>query len=96
MFWIDGHIVMGYNASDGQISQVYDGNNEGLSWFAGITVLNGEIYVSEFDRHVIHKLSWNGSGFDKMKLLDRQIKNLIGDGGGIMRQLLFQLEMNLH
>jgi len=65
VFWIDGHIVMGYNASDGQISEIYDGNNEGLSWFAGITVLNGEIYVSEFDRNVIHKFSWNGSGFDR-------------------------------
>ncbi|MDB0022944.1 T9SS type A sorting domain-containing protein, partial [Flavobacteriaceae bacterium] len=65
VFWVDGHIIMGYNASDGQISEVFDGNSEGLSWFGGITVLNGEIYVSEFDREVIHKLSWNGSGFDR-------------------------------
>jgi hypothetical protein len=65
VFWIDGHIVMGYNASDGQISEIYDGNNDGLSWLGGIAVLNSEIYFSDRERHVIYKLSWNGSGFDK-------------------------------
>ena len=64
VFWIDGHYVMGYNASDNQVSVVFDGN-QGHSWFSGITVLNGEIYFSELDNHVIHKLSWNGSGFDR-------------------------------
>ncbi|MDC0116859.1 Ig-like domain-containing protein [Flavobacteriaceae bacterium] len=64
VFWIDGHYVMGYNALDNQVSVVFDGN-QGHGWFAGITVLNGEIYFSELENHVVHKLSWNGSGFDR-------------------------------
>ena len=65
IFWVDGHRLMGYNPNDNQISEIFDGSNQGISWFGGITVLNGEIYVSEVDRHVIHKFSWNGSGFDR-------------------------------
>jgi hypothetical protein len=65
VFWVDNHRVMGYNPADNMVSEIFDGSNQGISWFAGITVLNGEIYVSELDNHVIHKFSWNGGGFDR-------------------------------
>ena len=65
VFWIKERNIMGYNASDNQISMVYDGGNDNIGWLGGITVLNSEIYFSDRERHVIYKLSWNGSGFDK-------------------------------
>jgi len=65
VFWIKERNIMGYNASDNQISMVYDGGNDNIGWLGGIAVLNSEIYFSDRERHVIYKLSWNGSGFDK-------------------------------
>ena len=65
VFWVNNHRVMGYNPADNQVSEIFDGSSQGISWFAGITVLNGEIYVSELDNHVINKFSWNGEGFDR-------------------------------
>ena len=65
VFWIRERNIMGYNASDNQISMVYDGGNDNIGWLGGIAVLNSEIYFSDRERHVIYKLTWNGSGFDK-------------------------------
>ena len=65
VFWIRERNVMGYNASDNQVSMVYDGGNDNIGWLGGITVLNSEIYFSDRERHVLYKLTWNGSSFDK-------------------------------
>jgi hypothetical protein len=68
VFWTSGRYIYGFNASDNQISELYNGNEDNFGYMGGITVLNSEIYFSDRERHIIYKLSWNGSGFDKSQV----------------------------
>ena len=47
VFWTQGRDIYGFNASDNQISLLYDGDSDNFGWMGGITVLNSEIYFSD-------------------------------------------------
>ena len=65
IFWYHDRLLFGYNASDGKVSLILDGNDGSIGWIGGIAVHNSEIYFSDRERHTVSKLSWNGTGFDR-------------------------------
>ena len=65
IFWYRHRNIWGYNATDGQVSNIYSGDQNGsISRIGGIAFMNGEIYFTDQERHVLNKLSWNGEKFD--------------------------------
>jgi hypothetical protein len=65
IFWHAYRSIYGYNASDDQVSIIYDGQNDNsISGIGGIAFMNGAIYFTDRERHTLNKLTFNGSSFD--------------------------------
>ena len=65
IFWHAYRSIYGYNASDDQVSVIYDGQNDNsISGIGGIAFMNGAIYFTDRERHTLNKLTFNGSSFD--------------------------------
>jgi hypothetical protein len=65
IFWYRYRNIWGYNASDGKVSMIYSGDQDGsIGRVGGIAFMNGEIYFTDQDRHTLNKLTFNGSSFD--------------------------------
>ena len=65
LYWGRDRRIMGYNPNTNQVSIIFNGDNGGeIGHIGGLAVLKNEIYFSDFDKHTINKLVWNGSSYE--------------------------------